>query len=148
MAEWIKPRRCPRCLQQTVLEVIFGYPDIGLFEAAERGEAVIGGCIVEPPVTGRRVECTTCAWQGILYRRHLIDLASAFIWDTVLDTLAEHPSGATETALWELAGQILRGRGFETVPAELAEDPVMQTFWDRLNQDLFGQAPVGDSPFR
>lgn len=144
MSEWIKPRRCPRCLQQTVLEVIFGYPDISLFKAAERGEAVIGGCIVQPPITGRRVECTTCAWQGVLFRRHLIDLASALIWDAVLDTMAEHPSGVSEAALWDLAGHILRGRGFEPVPAELLEDPVMQRFWDRMNRELFWQAQVGE----
>lgn len=37
--------RCPTCDGELV-PLVWGMPDLELFEAAERGEAAIGGCIV------------------------------------------------------------------------------------------------------
>jgi len=36
---------CPRC-GSTSLEVVFGLPGMELFEAADRGEVVLGGCSI------------------------------------------------------------------------------------------------------
>ena len=36
-------KKCPKC-GNDLIEIIYGMPDSDLFEAAERGEVVLGGC--------------------------------------------------------------------------------------------------------
>ena len=50
--------RCPVCGGPTV-PVVYGYPDHELFEAAERGEVVLGGCVIFDDQPER--ECLRCA---------------------------------------------------------------------------------------
>ena len=38
-------KRCPTCGEKLV-PVIYGYPDSEAFEEADRGEVVLGGCMV------------------------------------------------------------------------------------------------------
>jgi hypothetical protein len=49
---------CPRCGSTDAVEIIYGLPDMELGMAAERGEVVLGGCIVgdESP----DYECRRC----------------------------------------------------------------------------------------
>lgn len=47
---------CPRCGSEQTVEVIYGLPAPGLFERAERGEVVLGGC--EP--TDAERACRSC----------------------------------------------------------------------------------------
>jgi hypothetical protein len=56
--------RCPHCPDAPrAVPLVHGLPSPELFEAAERGEAVLGGCLVEPgppaeeacPACGREV---------------------------------------------------------------------------------------------
>jgi hypothetical protein len=42
-----RPKTCPACGSR-IIPVVYGMPDIGLVEAADRGEVEIGGCIVNP----------------------------------------------------------------------------------------------------
>jgi hypothetical protein len=42
------PTVCPACAERSVVSILYGMPDHKLFEAAERGEVVIGGCMVGP----------------------------------------------------------------------------------------------------
>ena len=40
-----KPRKCPQCGGK-VVRILYGEPTPEAFEAAERGEFVLGGCLV------------------------------------------------------------------------------------------------------
>ena len=40
------PKRCPRCGSTDAVPIIYGYPDVELGMAAERGEIVLGGCLI------------------------------------------------------------------------------------------------------
>ena len=42
---WGTTRPCPHCAG-VMIPIAYGYPDGELFEAAERGEAAIGGCVI------------------------------------------------------------------------------------------------------
>ena len=39
---------CPQCGSSNFIPIIYGKPSLGLFERAERGEVVLGGCILTP----------------------------------------------------------------------------------------------------
>lgn len=54
---------CPRCGGEA-LEIVYGYPGPDLFEASERGDVVLGGCIIE--VDQPTASCTVChhAWAA------------------------------------------------------------------------------------
>ena len=41
-----KPIRCPGCGGSRVVRVVYGMPDLELFNALERGEVVLGGCCI------------------------------------------------------------------------------------------------------
>ncbi len=55
---------CPVCGGDG-LEIIYGFPTQELFEAAQRGEVALGGCIVggEMPTT----ECRSCNHTWVVY---------------------------------------------------------------------------------
>ena len=57
-----KKEVCPRCGQRTVVDVLYGMPTHDAFEAAERGELILGGCVIvgDDPSRG----CTSCGWPG------------------------------------------------------------------------------------
>jgi hypothetical protein len=56
-----KPERCPRCGSDRIVEIAYGLPTAEAGEAAERGEFILGGCMVGPgsPEWG----CAACHWQ-------------------------------------------------------------------------------------
>lgn len=37
---------CPRCGERNPLRIVYGLPSGAAFEAAERGEFALGGCVV------------------------------------------------------------------------------------------------------
>ncbi len=41
-------QECPDCGRRSATPIGYGYPSHEMFEAAERGELVLGGCLVEP----------------------------------------------------------------------------------------------------
>ena len=56
---------CPRCgAFAPMLPIKFGLPSHELFEAAERGEVVLGGCLVGGVLPTHR--CTACGESVIL----------------------------------------------------------------------------------
>lgn len=64
-------RTCPTCLTDTVVPVVYGFPVDTTFEAASRGEVVLGGCIIDDVpwehLGQREMRCTTCGsthWVG------------------------------------------------------------------------------------
>jgi len=52
------PRPCPTCGSTDAVRIAYGYPSHQMFEASERGEISLGGCIVgeESP----DYECRAC----------------------------------------------------------------------------------------
>ena len=60
------PKTCPACHQRTLVELVFGMPGPELFEAAEQGDLVLGGCCITPALACESPEltCTTCNWSG------------------------------------------------------------------------------------
>lgn len=51
-------RACPRCGSTALVPVIYGYPDPQLFEREERGEVLLGGCVIQPDAPA--VVCRRC----------------------------------------------------------------------------------------
>ena len=54
------PRRCPNCGSKSIVRIVYGLPGPELFEKAERGEVMLGGCIItgNDPAHG----CLECGW--------------------------------------------------------------------------------------
>ena len=59
-------RPCPVCGSMDAVPIVYGLPGIDLWEAAQRGELVLGGCIVDPE--SPEFECGSChaplPWAG------------------------------------------------------------------------------------
>jgi hypothetical protein len=51
-------RRCPACGSGDAVRIAYGYPSLELGQAAERGEVVLGGCLVGPESPD--YECRRC----------------------------------------------------------------------------------------
>jgi hypothetical protein len=52
---------CPRCGSGDVVRVVYGLPDPGLFEAADHGRVILGGC---DPLNAPTHACRSC---GLMY---------------------------------------------------------------------------------
>lgn len=52
-----KPEKCPKCGGK-VVNIVYGMPSNELFEQAERGEVVLGGCTISD--TMPEWACTKC----------------------------------------------------------------------------------------
>ncbi|MDP3209689.1 MAG: hypothetical protein Q8M65_11110 [Rhodoglobus sp.] len=50
-------RPCPRCASPSI-PIVFGLPSFELFEAAERGEVALGGCVVSDVES--EWQCSAC----------------------------------------------------------------------------------------
>jgi hypothetical protein len=59
IARWLEPEQesCPRC-GGSIVPVAYGFPGPDMWEAAERGEIVLGGCMVR--IGQPTVRCTSC----------------------------------------------------------------------------------------
>jgi hypothetical protein len=64
-------RRCPACGELHALPLVYGLPDESMFEASERGEVELGGCIVGDGDPDMR--CVACghAWRTHPMRQRL-----------------------------------------------------------------------------
>jgi hypothetical protein len=49
---------CPSCGARDPIPIVYGYPDFELGQAAERGEVILGGCLVGPE--SPEFECRSC----------------------------------------------------------------------------------------
>jgi hypothetical protein len=49
---------CPSCGSRDAIEIVYGLPDVELGRAAERGEVVLGECVIGPE--SPRYECRAC----------------------------------------------------------------------------------------
>ena len=56
--------RCPRC-DAEMTPIAYGYPGVEMFEAAERGQILLGGCVVlDGQPTSR---CTSCETDDVSF---------------------------------------------------------------------------------
>lgn len=49
---------CPRCGSTEAIRIVYGYPTSETFEASERGEIRLGGCVIGPE--SPELECARC----------------------------------------------------------------------------------------
>ncbi|MFT5203460.1 MAG: hypothetical protein ACI9C1_002860 [Candidatus Aldehydirespiratoraceae bacterium] len=57
-----RPGRCPTCQRATIVPIAYGYPGPEMWAAVDRGEIVLGGCVVTPE--NPSWECTACQQRG------------------------------------------------------------------------------------
>jgi hypothetical protein len=55
-----KPPAFPACGAQTAVPIVYGLPGPDIFEAAERGEVAIGGCVIGRPDGDPHWACPAC----------------------------------------------------------------------------------------
>lgn len=55
------PRPCPRCGSTDAIPIAYGYPARETFEAAERGEVHLGGCVIGP--RSPEFACAACGTE-------------------------------------------------------------------------------------
>eukprot|EP01037_Dinobryon_pediforme_P017700 gene17700-17914_t len=60
---------CPQCRERSGVDIIYGYPGFELVEQEERGEIVIGGCVIDAAAPDRHCRSCQHEWQ-IKRRRH------------------------------------------------------------------------------
>jgi hypothetical protein len=60
-ASAIRSANCPKCHGHNVVRIQYGYPTPDVLEAAQRGELVIGGCVVRHDMP--RQACRDCDTQ-------------------------------------------------------------------------------------
>ena len=59
-----RKRRCPKCGAVAGVPIVYGLPGRAAFEAEQRGELVLGGCVIEEGApTHQCVECGE-RWGG------------------------------------------------------------------------------------
>lgn len=64
-----KPRKCENC-GGAVLPILYGYPTHESFEAASRGEIILGGCCM--PDDFEELADWVCKECGLRYRKELL----------------------------------------------------------------------------
>jgi hypothetical protein len=56
-----RPKNCPQCGSLKVLEILYGRPTSEGMEAVERGEMILGGCLIMPGQPDWA--CPACGYQ-------------------------------------------------------------------------------------
>jgi hypothetical protein len=97
------PDKCSRCGSGRLVAIAYGYPGPEMMAAAERGEVLLGGCVVsaEMPLAG----CADCSWPRS-ESRQAIGEAEA---DRHRQT--EQDDGEDDTYVRRLVGEIGRLSG-------------------------------------
>jgi hypothetical protein len=59
----VATRQCPACGSRAVVPILNGFPDADAFEKADRGEVVLGGCVIVENLP--HWSCRTCdhSWR-------------------------------------------------------------------------------------
>lgn len=68
------PPDCPTC-SQTMIPVCYGFPSGEMFQAAERGEIVLGGCERQPEAW----RCLRCKPEWVPPRPSAADMAAEYV---------------------------------------------------------------------
>jgi len=59
-ASEVGPDTCPKCGAATLVPVVFGFPGPDMFDDADAGRIVLGGCCIDESDPPNPRECTTC----------------------------------------------------------------------------------------
>lgn len=124
---FMAPMICPGCNALAVVQVFYGFPTGRLFDAADRGEALIGGCVWQGSRRGRPVGCRDCQWRGVVVDGALLGSRDALIldaiddvagrvppsWDVRTDQVAEMARLISSRAHWDPQGPY-RGKRLKT----------------------------------
>jgi hypothetical protein len=60
----VKPKKCPICESNNILNIVYGYPGVDLYEDSEAGKVILGGCSQE--INDPDWQCADC--HTILYK--------------------------------------------------------------------------------
>ena len=55
--------KCPNCACEKVLEIVYGKPPSDILEAADRGEVILGGCVISKD--SPKMQCSFCGYKWI-----------------------------------------------------------------------------------
>ena len=53
--------KCPNCACEKVLEIVYGKPPSDILEAADRGEVILGGCVISKD--SPKMQCSFCGYK-------------------------------------------------------------------------------------
>lgn len=59
---------CPACKKREGVDILYGSPSFEMFEAAERGEIELGGCVIDGNQPERK--CLSCEHEWRIKRRN------------------------------------------------------------------------------
>jgi len=123
------PKTCPACHLRTLVELVFGMPSPELFEAAEQGDLVLGGCCITPTLACDlpHLTCTNCNWSGFeLY-------GQLFEENDLVGVMNAHAQQASEL--------FLQGTGLSFFVGDVAEGEVPAGWTEMLSTmaDAFGE---------
>ena len=124
-----EPQECPSCGNRTLVELVFGMPGPELFEAADQGDLVLGGCCITPTLAcdSPDLTCTTCNWTGFeLY-------GQIFEENDLVGVMNAHAQQASEL--------FLQGTGLSYFVDDNAEDEMPAGWTEMLSTmaDLYGE---------
>jgi hypothetical protein len=60
---------CPSCRRRAGVPIVFGLPGVDLADARDRGELVLGGCLVEGDGIDPDRHCNACGHEWRIRRR-------------------------------------------------------------------------------
>lgn len=114
------PRACPRCgSPEKLIPIEYGYPGTELIEAAERGDVLLGGCVVD--VSNAEWHCSRCDLEFTsLTSRARGALLGLAVGDAVGTTLEFKPPGTFEP-ITDMVG----GGPFGLQPGQWTDDTSM-----------------------
>jgi hypothetical protein len=67
-SEHLAGASCPRCGAADVRPILYGFPSSEAIDAADRGELVLGGCVVSEDDPD--IACRACGLRFVGRRRH------------------------------------------------------------------------------
>ena len=100
---------CPRCgALAPMLPIVFGFPMADLFEAEQRGEIVLGGCVVDVEDPTHR--CSACG-RDVILAQDPVELCAS-CGRPLIDDPEDDPTG---DAGLPICGECNRSRNFAAI---------------------------------
>lgn len=132
-------QRCQNCDAGCVLPVLMGLPGPEEWELAERGEAILGGCIVGPVHIDQLMQCDSCNWSGLIIDGN-VEGDTGFVDLTELvagtNTFMEVAHMLTIDDLNRMVIEISLGWNWQDPRSRIPNTPEHQQNWHRLEQEI------------
>lgn len=117
MSDHPTPDVCPYCHQRAVVPIVFGFPGPELWEESERGDVLLGGCVIYPGRPERG--CRACGWEEDRLDRFRESQLKRFT-AAVLEVRAHKQTSGWMTYFFPQIAGIAELHG-DTTPPEFAE---------------------------